>query len=146
MNKDKVTIHDVARAANVSPATVSRVLNNSDHPVKPELKEKILLASKQLGYIPNLQARNLKSKKSTSIGIIIPSIANPFYPSIVRGIEDEIVSRNYHMSISSCDRDKERINYSIENMLAVNVQGIISIYIDEIPEAMFRLVKRVELL
>ena len=142
MNKDKVTIHDVARAANVSPATVSRVLNNSDHPVKPELKEKILLASKQLGYIPNLQARNLKSKKSTSIGIIIPSIANPFYPSIVRGIEDEIVSRNYHMSISSCDRDKERINYSIENMLAVNVQGIISIYIDEIPEAMFRLVKR----
>ena len=53
MNKDKVTIHDVARAANVSPATVSRVLNNSDHPVKPELKEKILLASKQLGYIPN---------------------------------------------------------------------------------------------
>ena len=63
MNKDKVTIHDVARAANVSPATVSRVLNNSDHPVKPELKEKILLASKQLGYIPNLQARNLKSKK-----------------------------------------------------------------------------------
>ena len=94
MNKDKVTIHDVARAANVSPATVSRVLNNSDHPVKPELKEKILLASKQLGYIPNLQARNLKSKKSTSIGIIIPSIANPFYPSIVRGIEDEIASRN----------------------------------------------------
>ena len=142
MNKDKVTIHDVAKAANVSAATVSRVLNNSDHPVKPELKEKILLASKQLGYIPNLQARNLKSKKSTSIGIIIPSIANPFYPSIVRGIEDEIVSRNYHMSISSCDRDKERINYSIENMLAVNVQGIISIYIDEIPEAMFRLVKR----
>ena len=63
MNKDKVTIHDVARAANVSAATVSRVLNNSDHPVKPELKEKILLASKQLGYIPNLQARNLKSKK-----------------------------------------------------------------------------------
>ena len=63
MNKDKVTIHDVARAANVSPATVSRVLNNSDHPVKPELKEKILLASKQLGYIPNLQARNLKKKK-----------------------------------------------------------------------------------
>ncbi len=142
MNKDKVTIRDVARVANVSPATVSRVLNNSDHPVKMEVREKILLASKQLGYIPNLQARNLKSKKSTSIGIIIPSIANPFYPSIVRGIEDEIVSRNYHMIISSCDRDMDRTNYSIENMLAVNVQGIISIYMDEVPEALVRLVKR----
>lgn len=142
MNKDKVTIHDVAREANTSPATVSRVLNNSEHPVKPELRERIMLVSKQLGYIPNLQARNLKSKKSTSIGIIIPSIANPFYPSIVRGIEDEIVSRNYHMIISSCDRDMERTNYSIENMLAVNVQGIISIYMDEVPEALFRLVRR----
>jgi len=78
MNKDKVTIRDVARVADVSPATVSRVLNNSDHPVKMEVRERILLASKQLGYIPNLQARNLKSRKSTSIGIIIPSIANPF--------------------------------------------------------------------
>ena len=142
MNKDKVTIHDVAREAKTSPATVSRVLNNSEHPVKPELRERIMLVSKQLGYIPNLQARNLKSKKSTSIGIIIPSIANPFYPSIVRGIEDEIVSRNYHMIISSCDRDMERTNYSIENMLAVNVQGIISIYMDEVPEALFRLVRR----
>ena len=130
MNKDKVTIRDVARVADVSPATVSRVLNNSDHPVKMEVRERILLASKQLGYIPNLQARNLKSRKSTSIGIIIPSIANPFYPSIVRGIEDEIVSRNYHMIISSCDRNMDRTNYSIENMLAVNVQGIISIYMD----------------
>mgnify|MGYP000392771492 FL=1 len=142
MNKDKVTIRDVARVADVSPATVSRVLNNSDHPVKMEVRERILLASKQLGYIPNLQARNLKSRKSTSIGIIIPSIANPFYPSIVRGIEDEIVSRNYHMIISSCDRNMDRTNYSIENMLAVNVQGIISIYMDEVPEALVRLVKR----
>ena len=67
MNKDKVTIRDVARVADVSPATVSRVLNNSDHPVKREVREKILLASKQLGYIPNLQARNLKSRESMEI-------------------------------------------------------------------------------
>ena len=78
MNKDKVTIHDVARAANVSPATVSRVLNNSDHPVKPELKEKILLASKQLGYIPNLQARNLKSKKVHPSGSLFRPLRTPF--------------------------------------------------------------------
>ncbi|MEW4412488.1 LacI family DNA-binding transcriptional regulator [Clostridium sp. AN503] len=142
MNKSSVTIYDIAKEANASPATVSRVLNNSQHPVKQEMRDRILETSRRMGYIPNLQARNLKSQKSTSIGIIIPSIANPFYPSIVRGIEDEIVSRNYHMIISSCDRDIERTNYSIENMLAVNVQGIISIYMDAVPEGLWKLVER----
>lgn len=142
MNKENVTIYDIAREANASPATVSRVLNNSRHPVKDELRQRILETSRTLGYIPNLQARNLKNQTSTSVGIIIPSIANPFYPSIVRGMEDEIARRNYHMIISSCDRDIERTNYSIENMLAVNVQGIISIYMDEMPEALTRLVNR----
>lgn len=142
MNKNNVTIYDIAREAGASPATVSRVLNHSNHPVKPEMREKIMEVSRALGYIPNLQARSLKNQTSTTIGIIIPSIENPFYPSIVRGIEDEIVSRNYHMIISSCDRDLERTNYSIENMLAVNVQGIISIYMDETPEGLRKLTDR----
>lgn len=142
MNKNNVTIYDIAKEAKVSPATVSRVLNHSSHPVKQELRERIIEASKRMGYIPNLQARNLKNQTSTSIGIIIPSIANPFYPSIVRGIEDEIVARNYHMIISSCDRNIERTNYSIENMLAVNVQGIISIYMDEVPQGLLKLTER----
>lgn len=142
MNKSNVTIYDIAKEAGTSPATVSRVLNHSEHPVKQELRERILETSRRLGYIPNLQARSLRNQINTSIGIIIPSIANPFYPSIVRGIEDEIVSRNYHMVLSSCDREAELTNYSIETMLAVNVQGIISIYLDEIPEGMVRLTER----
>lgn len=142
MNKSNVTIYDIAKETGTSPATVSRVLNHSEHPVKQELRERILEASRRLGYIPNLQARSLRNQINTSIGIIIPSIANPFYPSIVRGIEDEIVSRNYHMVLSSCDREAELTNYSIETMLAVNVQGIISIYLDEIPEGMVRLTER----
>lgn len=142
MNKNNVTIYDIAREVGASPATVSRVMNNSTHPVKHELRERIKEVSRQLGYIPNFQARSLKNQTSTSVGVIIPSIANPFYPSIVRGIEDEMVSRNYHMIISSCDRNIERTNYSIENMLAVNVQGIISIYMDETPEALRKLVER----
>lgn len=142
MNKNNVTIYDIAKEAKVSPATVSRVLNHSSHPVKQELRERITETSKRMGYIPNLQARNLKNQTSTSIGIIIPSIANPFYPSIVRGIEDEMVARNYHMIISSCDRDIERTNYSIENMLAVNVQGIISVYMDEVPQGLLKHTER----
>ncbi len=142
MNKNNITIYDIAREAGASPATVSRVLNHSRHPVKQEMRERILETSRRLGYIPNLQARSLKNQKSTTIGIIIPSIDNPFYPSIVRGIEDEIVSRNCHMMLSSCDRNVELTNYSIENMLAVHIQGIISIYMDEVPDALMRLVDR----
>lgn len=142
MNKNNVTIYDIAREAGASPATVSRVLNHSKHPIKPEMRERIMETSRRLGYIPNLQARSLKNQTSTTIGIIIPSIENPFYPSIVRGIEDEIVSRNYHMMLSSCDRDVQRTNYSIENMLAVNIQGIISIYMDDVPDALMKLVDR----
>ncbi len=142
MNKNNVTIYDIAREAGASPATVSRVLNHSKHPIKQEMRERILETSQRMGYIPNLQARSLKNQTSTTIGIIIPSIENPFYPSIVRGIEDEIVSRNYHMMLSSCDRDVQRTNYSIENMLAVNIQGIISIYMDEVPDALLKLVDR----
>lgn len=142
MNKNNITIYDIAREVGASPATVSRVLNHSKHPIKQELRERILETSRRLGYIPNLQARSLKNQTSTTIGIIIPSIENPFYPSIVRGIEDEIVSRNCHMMLSSCDHDIERTNYSIENMLAVNIQGIISIYMDDAPEALLKLVDR----
>lgn len=142
MNKNNITIYDIAREAGASPATVSRVLNHSKHPIKQEMRERILETSRRLGYIPNLQARSLKNQKSTTIGIIIPSIDNPFYPSIVRGIEDEIVSRNCHMMLSSCDRNMELTNYSIGNMLAVHIQGIISIYMDEAPDALLRLVDR----
>lgn len=129
--KSNVTIYDIAKHLNVSPSTVSRVMNNSTHPVKEELRRKILSAAKEMGYVPNLQARNLKNRSNPTVGVILPSIDNPFYPSIVRGIEDEMVQRNYYLTISSCDRDRDRTNYSIQNMLAANVEGIISVYLDE---------------
>lgn len=133
---ERVTIYDIAREAGASPATVSRVLNHSKHPVKQELREKIIKISDKLGYIPNLQARSLKRQTSNSVGVIIPSIANPFYPSIVKGIEDEIVNSNCHMLVFSSDEDIRRTNYSVETLVAMNVQGIISVYVDEISEAL----------
>ena len=109
-----ITIYDIARETGYSPATVSRVLNHSRHPVKPEAREKILETASALGYVPNIQARNLKRQISNTLGVIIPSIANPFYPSIVRGIEDEAVRRGYHMIVCSSDRDERRTNISID--------------------------------
>lgn len=78
-----VSIKDVAKEANVSIATVSRVLNNIDV-VNEDTKEKVLAAVDKLGYMPNIVARSLKTQKSRTIGIIIPDISNEFYPEVVR--------------------------------------------------------------
>ena len=76
--KPRATIKEIARCAGTSIATVSRVLRKVDHPVKPELREQVLRAAKELNYSPNLIGRFLKSSSSNDIGVIIPTISNPF--------------------------------------------------------------------
>lgn len=96
------SIKDVAREANVSIATVSRVLNNVDV-VNEETKKKVLEAIEKLDYRPNIVARSLKTQRTKTIGIIIPDISNPVYPEIVRGAED--VSNIYQYNIMLCNTD-----------------------------------------
>jgi LacI family transcriptional regulator len=96
------SIKDVAREANVSIATVSRVLNNVDV-VNEETKKKVLEAIEKLDYRPNIVARSLKTQRTKTIGIIIPDISNPIYPEIVRGAED--VSNIYQYNIMLCNTD-----------------------------------------
>ncbi|MHC6181335.1 LacI family DNA-binding transcriptional regulator [Clostridium sp. JNZ X4-2] len=97
-----VSIKDVAREAEVSIATVSRVLNDVDV-VNEETKKRVLSAIKKLGYRPNIVARSLKTQKTRTIGIIIPDISNQFYPEIVRGAED--VANIYDYNIMLCNTD-----------------------------------------
>ncbi|MBP8314095.1 LacI family DNA-binding transcriptional regulator, partial [Clostridium neonatale] len=85
----KVTIQDVAKKANVSVATVSRVMNGN-YPVKAETRESVLKAVDELNYIPNMQARELTQKKSTTIGVVVPSINNMFFPEVINGIENHL--------------------------------------------------------
>jgi DNA-binding LacI/PurR family transcriptional regulator len=101
-HNDSVTIKDVAREAGVSIATVSRVLNDSSG-VTSKLVEKVQAAITTTGYQFNAVARALKVKKSRSIGLIIPDIENPFFPALVRGIED--TARKYDYSIILCNSD-----------------------------------------
>lgn len=96
------SIKDVAREANVSIATVSRVLNNVDV-VNEDTKKRVLDAIEKLDYRPNIVARSLKTQKTKTIGIIIPDISNPIYPEIVRGAED--VSNIYKYNIMLCNTD-----------------------------------------
>ncbi|MBP2630907.1 MAG: transcriptional regulator, LacI family [Firmicutes bacterium] len=102
MKNTTATIKDVARKAGVSIATVSRILNGTGV-VSPKLIENVQTTIKEIGYQPNAVARALKIKESKSIGLIIPDIENPFFPALVRGVED--TARKYDYAVILCNSD-----------------------------------------
>ena len=118
-------IQDVALRANVSIATVSRVVNKSDHKVNPATREKVLEAIRELDYRPNALAKGLLMKKTMTIGIIIPDISNPYYAEIVRGIQDMADKAGYAVMLQNTDRKQERIVRHIYLLREKSVDGVI---------------------
>ncbi|MED3383367.1 LacI family DNA-binding transcriptional regulator [Bacillus subtilis] len=119
-----VTIRDVATKAGVSVATVSRVINNKGQ-ATPETVTKVLEVIKELGYKPNVVARSLTSRKSNTIALFVPTISNPFFPELARGVED--VAHSYGFNIFLCNTDDERTkmkNY-LDSLRDRYVDGII---------------------
>jgi LacI family transcriptional regulator len=119
-----VTIYDVAREANVSMATVSRVVNGNPN-VKPTTRKKVLEAIERLGYRPNAVARGLASKKTTTVGVIIPDISSIFYAELARGIEDIATMYKYNIILSNSDQNKEKEMHLLNTMLGKQVDGIV---------------------
>ena len=97
-------IYDVAKRARVSVATVSAVLNDSAF-VSADLKSRVQAAVAALGYQPNLLARSMARQKTQTLGMIVPDIANPFFPEVVRGAEDVAHGAGYTLLIASSDND-----------------------------------------
>jgi len=118
-------IQDVAARAQVSIATVSRVLNRSSHKVSQETRQRVLLAAKELDYRPNALARGLHMKKSMTIGVIIPDISNHYYAEILRGIQDVADKEGYNIILQNTDRRQERIVKSIYLLREKIADGII---------------------
>ncbi len=118
-------IHDVAKRANVSIATVSRVVNPGRHKVNPETAEKVRAAVKELDYRPNALARALQMKKTMTIGVIIPDISNHYYAEIVRGIQGVADRAGYNIILQNTDRDPDQIVKSIYLLREKIVDGII---------------------
>lgn len=118
-------IHDVAKRANVSIATVSRVVNPGRHKVNPETAEKVREAVKELDYRPNALARALQMKKTMTIGVIIPDISNHYYAEIVRGIQGVADRAGYNIILQNTDRDPDQIVKSIYLLREKIVDGII---------------------
>ena len=121
----KVTIYDIANKVGTSPATVSRVLSNSDYPVNKEIRKKILDAALKMNYLPNLIGRMLKKSESRDIGVIIPNISNPFYPQLVLGIETEAKKHGFNIILCNSFRDVSNEKKYIESMYQKQIKGII---------------------
>ncbi|SDC66748.1 transcriptional regulator, LacI family [Paenibacillus sp. UNCCL117] len=119
------TIHDIARMANVSSATVSRVLSNSSYPVSQGLKEKIQRIAKESNYVPNMLGKQLKTNISTTIGVVIPSIVNPFYASVVFGVEEVARYNNYTVIACSSLQDAALEDEYIRMIMEKQVKGLI---------------------
>ncbi|THF74220.1 catabolite control protein A [Cohnella fermenti] len=119
-----VTIYDVAREAGVSMATVSRVVNNNPN-VKPQTRKKVFEAIERLGYRPNAVARGLASKKTTTVGVVIPDISNAIFAEVARGIED--IANMYHYNIILCNADKRKDKEIrvINTLLEKQVDGLL---------------------
>jgi DNA-binding LacI/PurR family transcriptional regulator len=106
----RTTMHDIASHADVSVGTVSHVLNGTAT-VREVLKRRVLKSIEELGYSVNNLSRGLRRNKTNLIGVIILDIMNPFFPAVVRGVEDLAFKSNYRVLLCNADNDvkKKRI-------------------------------------
>lgn len=118
------SIKDVAKAAGVSTATVSRVLANNA-PIKAETRKRVLEAVAQLNYRPNLIARSLRAQKSTKIGLVVSDIRNPFFTAIGRAVEDAAYEQGYSVLMCNTDENPEKEELYLNLLYDENVAGVI---------------------
>lgn len=118
------TINDVAKQAGVSVGTVSHVINNMPN-VTPATRAKVEKAIEELGYIPRVAARSLRSKNNRWITLIVPDITNTYWHDVVRGVEDAAQSRGYAVLLGNADDILTKQHQYIEVAVSQNVAGVI---------------------
>jgi DNA-binding LacI/PurR family transcriptional regulator len=120
---ERMDIRTIAHAADVSIATVSRVMNNVPT-VNPEIAQRVWKVIDELDYFPNTQARSLVSGRSRIFGLIVSEITNPFFPELIQGFEDIAVANGYEILVSSTNYDPKRMSHCIRRMLERKVEGV----------------------
>ncbi|MDF2675507.1 MAG: transcriptional regulator [Clostridiales bacterium] len=121
----EVTIKDIAKQANVSIATVSRIINNKDEGFSLETKDRVKKIIKEMDYHPNSIARGLVTKKTSVIGLILPDITNPFFPEVVRGVEDTANAHGYNIILCNTDDDEKKEKTYFKILRDKYVDGVI---------------------
>jgi LacI family transcriptional regulator len=139
---NKATIYNVAYAANVSLATVSRTLNNPQK-VKPETRERVLHVIKELGYKPNAFAKGLASKKSTTVAVIVPDMSRASVAEMLNGIAVEARKYDYSLLIYVLKSEKTEESEMLKEVVASQVDGILYLN-DEINESQYNMLNVIQ--
>ncbi len=124
----QATIREVAARAGVSQSTVSRVLNgnDADH-MRPETKERVLLAMKELDYTPVKAAQTLRRQHTKVVGILVPDISNSFFSRVVRGVGSVAFEKGFSTLVCDSDHSVEKESRYLDILLAEGVEGIVFI-------------------
>lgn len=123
-SRKRATIYDVADAAGVSLATVSRVINASA-PVSDETRRKVLAAAGRLGFSPSLLASSLTRRRTQTLGLVVPDIANPFFADLTRAAEKTAAERGYALFVCNTDGRAAQEAYYIEALTRRRVDGLL---------------------
>ncbi|KAB8185757.1 substrate-binding domain-containing protein [Nonomuraea phyllanthi] len=118
------TIKDVAEAAGVSRSTVSRALTGRGY-AAPDVRERVLRAAAELGYVPDVMARTLKQQVSRSVGVLVSDLRNPFYAELAAGASREARERGYTMVLADTSLSAEAESEAAEALVALRVAGVV---------------------
>lgn len=124
----RVTLRDIAKLAEVHPGTASRALSDDENLkklVNPETAKRVQKIAKELKYNPDPAARSLKTRRSHSVGVLIPDITNPLFPPIIRGIEDCLAESGFVVLLGNTDDDSKREKMLLDGMLSRRVDAMI---------------------
>jgi len=122
----RITVKHIAKEAGVSLGTVSNVISGK-MPVRPEMRRRVVEAIRHLGYQPSLLARGLRRNKSSIIGMVIPDITNPFFPAVVRGVEDVAYQNSFRLVLCNTDNDPQKEESYLRELYSYRMAGLILI-------------------
>ncbi|MCY4539438.1 MAG: LacI family DNA-binding transcriptional regulator [Chloroflexi bacterium] len=117
-------IRDVAERAGVAPITVSRVINDTGY-VSDELRQRVEQAISDLNYVPNRLGPSMRSKRSNTVGLVVADITNPFWTTVVRGVEDAAYKAGYHLFLCNSDESVYKEREYVELLLSRQVDGFL---------------------
>jgi LacI family transcriptional regulator len=118
------TIREVAKLAGVSPITVSRVINNTGY-ISEKTKKNVEAAIRKLGYVPNTLARSLRSRRTSTLALVLTDITNPFWTTVARGAEDAASKAGFSMMLGNTDESEEKQEHYLNALLEKQIDGVL---------------------